>query len=693
MTSLPPARILAIETSCDETACAVLENGRALLASTVASQMDVHARYGGVFPEVASRQHVLSIIPVVEQTLVQSNVALKDVDAIAVTRGPGLAGSLVVGMNMAKGLALGLGLPLVGVNHLEGHIYSSWIYNAGESISPEPQFPLMALLVSGGHTELNLMTNHLTYQRLGSTLDDAAGEAFDKVARLLGLAYPGGPSIQKAAEAGDARSESYALGWLGELYERGGRSDDALALTRRALRAGMRADAPDALYRWQWQAGRIERASGRTEPALAAYRQAAATLARLREQTGASGSDFDAALGGAGDLYVELVDLLLARAAGARDDTERQALLREALDALESQKVDELRDYFRDECLLAQRRAAPEEIPGALVIYPVPLPDRLELIVGGAGGLERHVAKVDRETFTQEVRSLRQKLARRTTREYLRPARRLYEWLIRPLEATLASRRPNTLVFVPGGALRTIPFAALHDEERGQFLIEQYPVAILPSLALTQPRPLPRESVRLLAVGISDAVDGYPPVYRVRGEIEAVHGAFPGPTLLNQDFRVASFLGEVEERPFGIVHVASHAEFSDDPSASFLLAYDGKISMERLAGIIGTTRFRSEQPLELLALSACETAAGNDRAALGLAGVALRSGARSALATLWSVNDEAAAKLVTAFYRELGNHALSRAQALQAAQLELLRTREWSHPALWSPFVLISSWL
>jgi len=203
MNELKPARILAIETSCDETACAVLENGRELLSSTVASQMDIHARYGGVFPEVASRQHVLSIIPVVEQTLEQSNLTLRDIDAVAVTRGPGLAGSLVVGMNMAKGIALGMSLPLIGVNHLEGHIYSSWIYNSGETVPPEPQFPLMALLVSGGHTELNLMTDHLAYQRLGSTLDDAAGEAFDKVARLLGLPYPGGPSIQRAAETGD----------------------------------------------------------------------------------------------------------------------------------------------------------------------------------------------------------------------------------------------------------------------------------------------------------------------------------------------------------------------------------------------------------------------------------------------------------------------------------------------------------
>ncbi|HET6595011.1 MAG TPA: tRNA (adenosine(37)-N6)-threonylcarbamoyltransferase complex transferase subunit TsaD [Anaerolineales bacterium] len=203
MNTLKPARILAIETSCDETACAILENGRELLSSIVASQMDIHARYGGVFPEVASRQHVLSIIPVVEQTLDQSNLTLKDIDAVAVTRGPGLAGSLVVGMNMAKGIALGMNLPIIGVNHLEGHIYSSWIYNAGESVPAEPQFPLMALLVSGGHTELNLMTDHLTYARLGSTLDDAAGEAFDKVARLLDLPYPGGPSVQRAAEHGD----------------------------------------------------------------------------------------------------------------------------------------------------------------------------------------------------------------------------------------------------------------------------------------------------------------------------------------------------------------------------------------------------------------------------------------------------------------------------------------------------------
>jgi N6-L-threonylcarbamoyladenine synthase len=208
--SFPPARILGIESSCDETAAAVIENGRVQLSSVVATQIDLHIKYGGVFPEVASRQHVRTIYAVISEALQKAHFSLSDVDAIAVTRGPGLAGSLVVGMNAAKGLALASGLPLIGVNHLEGHIYSAWVYSADTVEAPvQPQFPLLALLVSGGHTEINLITDHLQYRRLGSTLDDAAGEAFDKVARLLGLPYPGGPSVQKAAQTGNAEAFNF----------------------------------------------------------------------------------------------------------------------------------------------------------------------------------------------------------------------------------------------------------------------------------------------------------------------------------------------------------------------------------------------------------------------------------------------------------------------------------------------------
>lgn len=203
-------RLLGIETSCDETAAAVVENGRRILSSVVASQADVHAKYGGVFPEVASRLHIESISDVVNAALAQAHVGLEALDAIAVTRGPGLAGSLVVGMNMAKGLALGSGLPLLGINHLEAHLYASWLVED----APDPAFPLLGLIVSGGHSELVLMPDHLTYERLGGTLDDAAGEAFDKVARLLGLDYPGGPAIEAAAEGGDPTAFKFPRAWL-----------------------------------------------------------------------------------------------------------------------------------------------------------------------------------------------------------------------------------------------------------------------------------------------------------------------------------------------------------------------------------------------------------------------------------------------------------------------------------------------
>lgn len=212
-------RILGIETSCDETAASVVENGRKIISNVVASQANLHARFGGVFPEVASRQHVRTVYTIVEQALQQAHVTLDDLDGIAVTRGPGLPGSLVVGINMAKGLALTSGLPLIGVNHLEGHLYSAWLYDAGLQPAVEPRFPLVALIVSGGHTELVLMEDHLSYRRLGATLDDAAGEAFDKVARLLGLAYPGGPSIQRAAEDGDARAFAFPRAWLEDSWD------------------------------------------------------------------------------------------------------------------------------------------------------------------------------------------------------------------------------------------------------------------------------------------------------------------------------------------------------------------------------------------------------------------------------------------------------------------------------------------
>ncbi len=211
--------ILGIETSCDETAASVVEDGRRILSNVVASQIDLHAQYGGVFPEIASREHVLKIIPVIEEALKDAGILFRDLAAVAVTHGPGLAGSLLVGVNTAKAIAFANDKPFIGINHLEGHIYANWLESAVETFrrnvsTAENQFPLIALIVSGGHSEIVLMRAHNDYARLGHTLDDAAGEAFDKVARLLGLGFPGGPAIQKAAEAGDPNAFALPRAWL-----------------------------------------------------------------------------------------------------------------------------------------------------------------------------------------------------------------------------------------------------------------------------------------------------------------------------------------------------------------------------------------------------------------------------------------------------------------------------------------------
>jgi CHAT domain-containing protein len=503
----------------------------------------------------------------------------------------------------------------------------------------------------------------------------AAARSFDLAAR-------------DALEAGDVRAESIALGELAALYEGRSRVDEATVLTRRAIL--LAADAPEVLYRWQWQLARLQRAAGDFDAAIRSYRAAVATLAEIRADTLLAGRERKSAFRSRIEpLYLELVDMVLQQAARSEGEVE-QALLGEARNVLENLKTAELRDYFDDPCL-AQRATTPESVPGALVLYPVPLPDRMELIVGRAGRLARYTSSVDRHTLRAELRVFRSRLERLTTRQYLRHARRLYDWLIRPIERELQDGAPDVLVVVPGGLLRTIPFQALHDGE--SFLVERLPVAVAPGLTLTDPRSIDTKSVHLLAAGISQSVEGYPPLTEVVKELESVSSHFEGISFLDSEFQTERFEEVIGTRPFGIVHVASHAEFFANPDESFVLTWDGRISIDKLASLVETTQFREREPLELLTLSACETAAGDEWAALGLAGIAVRSGARSALATLWTVHDEASALLMTQFYAELAGSGVSRAEALRRAQLKLIRTRHFQHPSYWSPFLLINSWL
>lgn len=501
-------------------------------------------------------------------------------------------------------------------------------------------------------------------------------------------------SANIAKQIGDTRTLSYADGYLGRLYETDHRYDEALHLTRRAVFSAQAANAPESLYRWQWQLGRLLADTGKLDEAIATYDDAAATLRPIRMEVASALSTVS--LSGnesVRPLFFEQADLLFQRATLTEDRKAADDYLRRARDAIETYKAAELRDYFRDQCvdaLQARLTKLDTVSPTTAVIYPIVFPDRTELLVTLPTGLKRIPVPITSTVLTQEVRAFRRTVEKRTTREYLPHAQQLYDWLVRPLDADLQRLKITTLVFVPDSVLRTIPMAALHDGT--DFLIQKYAVALTPGLTLTDPRPLNREKVKFLATGLTQSVQGFPALPYVEEEISAIRSLYSGDQLLNQDFLALKLEQELRASRYGILHVATHGKFSTDVNNSFLLTFDGKLTMSKLDQLIGLFRYR-EDPLELLTLSACQTGIGDDRAALGLAGVAIKAGARSALATLWFINDEASAALISEFYRQLRNPALSKAAALRQAQVKLLGDRVYEHPAYWSPFLLLNNWL
>lgn len=318
------------------------------------------------------------------------------------------------------------------------------------------------------------------------------------------------------------------------------------------------------------------------------------------------------------------------------------------------------------------------------------LEDRLEILVSGRSGILQKSVPVSREELGEGVRALRTLLVNRASLEYLPQAQRVYDWLVRPWEDALAAHPGAPIVFVPDGVLRTIPMAALHDGER--FLVERRPLATTPGLDLTDPRPLEREGARVFLGGISQAVQGFAPIPAVQAEIDAIRSISGGEVLLDQDFVKAEVAARITSRPYGTIHLASHGVLGGEPEESYLLTWDGRIELPELSAWMDAAR-RRQQPLEMLTLSACETAAGDERAALGLSGLAVKAGARSAIGALWKVQDDAASLLMISFYRELERPGVSRALALQHAQRELLADRRYRHPAYWAPFLLIGTWL
>lgn len=496
-----------------------------------------------------------------------------------------------------------------------------------------------------------------------------------------------------ATVLGDDRTLACAWSMMGELYERDRQPVEALRWGRRAAFKSRQAGAPEAELRSEWNTGRLLRAEGRLAEALPAYERAAQAVQDLQGDCG-SGYGFRDVESSfreeTGRLFYEMADVILRQAASGDAG---QGSLRQAQLTLERLRYAELRDYFHDECLdrlRAQTVSLGTPPPDTAVAYFIPLPDRLELLLSLPAGLRRFTLALDERELASLVKAWRSRLEDPAA-EPLAPAQSLYRSLIAPIRQALADARISTLVFVPDGALRLVPLGALHDGR--QFLAEAFATAIVPGLTLLDPQPLSRRAPRLLLCALSEAVQGFPALDQVRMEARNAQTNFPAKTLLDQDFRAANVERALGRDRYSIVHIAAHGQFARESRRTFLLTYDSRLTGHDLERLLRPNQAHG-QPVELLVLSGCETAAGDDRAALGLAGVALQAGARSALATLWRVHDEASALLISEFYAQLKRHPLySRAQALQAAQLKLIAHPRYGHPYFWSAYLLIGSWL
>jgi len=503
---------------------------------------------------------------------------------------------------------------------------------------------------------------------------------------------------QIASAANDLLAASYALGYTGQLYEIEQRYQEALIFTSRAIFQAQQLSPHDTmhpLFLWHWQTGRLQNQLKNRPAAIDAYQNAVDKLATLRHlQNTNDGDDSLSFKEAIAPVYLQLVDLMLQDSEQIQDPTQLSDHLQQVRNTVEQMKAAELRDYFRDDCvdrLQAKTKDVSEISPSAVVIYPILLAQRVELLLSFPGGsMQRYTVPVPVSQFIEEVRKFRRLLEKRTTHQHRKPGRRLYQWLIKPFEAEFAKKHINTLVFVPDGALRTIPMAALYDN--GQYLIEKYAVATTPSVNLTDPQPLDRNEINAVYGGLSESVQGFPSLTHVPEELNGIQALYDGPLLLNRAFTGPRLKDILTNNSINVLHIATHAKFSANADDSYLLTYDGRVSINQLSEYIGLFKFR-EKPLELLVLSACETAQSDDRAALGLSGIAIKAGARSALGTLWKVDDAASSALIRGFYQELKNPNHSRAVALQRAQQYLIQRRDFRHPGYWSAYILINSWL
>ena len=485
------------------------------------------------------------------------------------------------------------------------------------------------------------------------------------------------------------KCHSSALGGMGQLEEINGNLAAAVKLGNEATSYAQQIGARDLLYQWQWQTGRALKQLGDRTGAIDHYQQAVINLKSIRTQLVRKSRQGYRQL--VGPVYYELADLLLYQSKNQPAE-EQQLLLKDVRNTIESLKIAEIEDYFHSECVVFKDNTLIGQIdPDAAVLYPIIMPDRIELLLSLKGRFLHFTSQVPRTQLVEQIYAYRLNLESYIVDDdYLSRAQQLYQWLVAPIEPVLRESNIKTLVFVPDGALRTLPISALHTGD--DFLIQKYAIVTSLGMTLTNPAAISPAKVKILANGLSQSVQGYPSLPNVDNELGNISQLFPATINLDENFQLESTQAAIAEGDFSIIHIATHGEFNRDHRKSFLLTYDRKLTMDHLQRSIDLRRFR-KNPLELLVLSACQTAAGDDRAALGLAGVALKSGARSALATLWFISDEATSALISEFYTQLKQSGITKAEALRQAQRHLIQDPLLSHPSFWAPFLLIGNWL
>lgn len=522
-------------------------------------------------------------------------------------------------------------------------------------------------------------------------------------------------ALNQAEVFEDRRSQSYALGYLARLAQQQGDRSEALDLTRQALSQAQAANAPEIAYQWQWRLGQLLKQEGDLEAAIVAYDGAIANLEILRGDLTAVNRDVQFSFRESVEpVYRESVGLMLEAA------PEDQKSLDKARQRIEALQLAELDNFFREACVDARSVAIDEVVdqdnPTAAVIYPIVLDDRMEVIVKvPQQDLRRYSIDQSSEKVEAVASELQAALLETDqTFEVKELSQQLYEWLIDPLESQLdstviaskdgptglPSTPVDTLVFVLDGPLRSLPMAALYDGE--QYLVEKYAVALSLGLQLLDPRPLDSQELGVLAAGLADVPEKYRPLQslpKVSDELALISGTLAQgkgqmKQLLDQDFTKAQLAASVQDNPFNVLHLATHGQFSSRAEDTFVLAADGRINVNQFDDLLRQRETSQDIPIELLVLSACQTASGDDRATLGLAGVAVRAGARSTLASLWNIGDESTSILIGEFYRELAEGDVTKAEALRRAQVTLLRDYpNHAKPTSWAPYVLVGNWL